>query len=217
MSHRPSAVSMLTAAATPNPTGRETKSPTSILDLPHLDTAGGPKVRRGYTLGPRRRRTKNAQYPRRIRNPTRRAQYHFHTQNCDQRGQPKRCGRPRDLTQVRICKKTTTSTAKAAKKKRNQKREKQLLATPLYRLRTVIFRAVLPSRRVTESQSPQAGLGIFLQDRRRNPRSLDRRCLAPAMSPATQRGLHTCVCENSNRKPRSLQKCCMRKQNLRRP
>ena len=174
---------MLTAAATPNPTGRETRSPTSLLDLPHLDTAGGPKVRRGDTRGPRRRRTENAPPPRRVRNPTRRTQYHFHTQNCDQRGQPMRCGRPRDLTQVRICKKTTTITTKAAKENENK------TDTPLYRLRTVIFRAVLPSRRVTEPQSPQAGLDVLFQNRRRNPRSPDRRRLATAMGPPTQRGL----------------------------
>ena len=132
---------------------------------------------------PRRRRTENAPHPRRVRNPTRRTQYHFHTQNCDQRGQPKRCGRPRDLTQVRICKKTTTMTTEAEKNK------KQLLPTPLYRLRTVIFRAVLPSRRVTEPQSPQAGLDVLFQIRRRNPRSPDRIRLAPAMGPVTQRGL----------------------------
>ena len=63
----PQLLDMLTAAATPNPTGRETRSPTSLLDLPHLDTAGGPKVRRGDTQGPRRRRTGNAPHPRKVR------------------------------------------------------------------------------------------------------------------------------------------------------
>ena len=48
------------------------------------------------------------------------------------------------------------TTAKAAKK-----REKQKLLTPLYRLRTVIFTAVLPSRRVTEPQPPQDEASMF--------------------------------------------------------
>ena len=65
----PQLLDMLTAAATPNPTGRETRSPTSLLDLPHLDTAGGPKVRRGDTQGPRRRRTENAPQPRGVLQP----------------------------------------------------------------------------------------------------------------------------------------------------
>ena len=112
---RPSAVSMLTAAATPNPTGRETRSPTSLLDLPHLDTAGGPKVRRGDPrarggAGPKTPCTREGSC-----NPKRLTQYHFETQNCDQRGQPMRWGRPRDLAQVRICKKTTTITTKTKK------------------------------------------------------------------------------------------------------
>ena len=50
-------------------------------------------------------------------NPTRAYAISFYTQNCDQRGQPMRGGRPRDLTQVRICKKTTTITIEAAEKK----------------------------------------------------------------------------------------------------
>ena len=113
----PQQLDMQTAAATPNPTGRETRSPTSLLDLPHLDTAGGPKVRRGDPrarggAGPKTPCTREGSC-----NPKRLTQYHFETQNCDQRGQPMRWGRPRDLAQVRICKRTTMTTAKAAKKR----------------------------------------------------------------------------------------------------
>ena len=99
----------------------------------------------------------------------------------------------------------TMITTQAAKKIEN------ILPTPLYRLRTVIFRAVLPSRRVTEPQPPQAGLDVLLQNRRRNPRSPDRRRLAPAMGPVTQRGLRKL---NYMRKQQSKAKqpsnCCKR-------
>ena len=181
---------MLTAAATPNPTGRETRSPTSLLDLPHLDTAGGPKVRRGDPrarggAGPKTPCTREGSC-----NPKRLTQYHSDTQNCDQRGQPMRWGRPRDLAQVRICKKTTMTTAKAAKK-REEENKKRL--TPLYRLRTVIFRAVQPSRRVNEPQPPASWPRGSPADRRRSQRSPDRRRLAPEMGPAIQRGLRKLI------------------------
>ena len=68
-----------------------------------------------------------------------------------------------------------------------------MLSTPLYRLRTEIFTAVLPSRRMTETQLPASWPRYSLQDRRRNPRSPDRRYLAPAMGPPTQRGLRKLI------------------------
>ena len=68
-----------------------------------------------------------------------------------------------------------------------------MLPTPLYRLCTEIFTAVRPARRVTEKQLPANGLDVPLQDRRRNPRSPDRRYLAPAMGPPTQRGLRKLI------------------------